>query len=146
MVWSEQQNPAAPRMYWLMDLPHDLGPTEDVPAGYVEQLENIRKRKFDNINDLCAEVCKRARRSPIKLGLLGNLAKKRQLADLNETEESDERNKQEGDERKKKMKEPAIAEAVLDAWMDELVSNFNKWFFGLGEVVPDHLQREPLSS
>lgn len=48
-----------------------------------------RKQRFDCIDDLRTEVTKRARRTPIKLGLLGIITKKRPLSALKDNDDDE---------------------------------------------------------
>lgn len=79
MIWSHQVHANAPREYWMMDLPREPYLTSEYFLDTTAAMEILRKRCFDTIEELREEVCKRARRNPIKLGLLGHLARKRSL-------------------------------------------------------------------
>lgn len=149
LIWSQQSdNDPSSRSFWMINMPQNPSSNPLNWTGMDIEAEINKKRKFDNVDDLRAEVCKRAKSNPLKLGLLGNLSKKRPHSALSEAEDTNTGHSVMIDDietrrNKKKLKEPDIAEDLLECWIDDLVSNFNSCHLGLGEAVPDQLPKEP---
>lgn len=109
VIWAQSDENHHSRDFWLMDIPRNINSLFDTNGCINQEIELSRKRRFDSIQDLHEEVAKRAKRNPIKLIILGNLTRKRNLdcSDATASQISDEEDPGPSMRMHKKMKEPA---------------------------------------
>lgn len=146
VIWSKHDENNYRREFWLIELPRNVPSLVEAWDPFNPKLEISRKRRFDCIEELHFEVAKRAKRTPLKLGILGNLTRKRrhELTDdpsapssiltLDPGQESYDH---------KKQKEAEYSKEELDTWIEELAASFGDCMLGLGEAVPQIAPKSP---
>lgn len=131
------------RDFWLMEIPRKFEGFFNNEGLFNYEEECARKRRFDTIEEIHTEVAKCAKRTLVKLGILGNTTRKRDLTTAFSLVDSNCAAEDDPGPRNKKQKEPSISENVVDNWIEDLAAMFGACILVLGEVVPKTAPKSP---
>lgn len=90
IIWSQQTQDLPRRSYWMLQPPQQITQDNMDWSAFDWEAEISRKRKFDNIEDLKEDICKKAKTNPLKIGLMGNLTKKRTYSAISDPQNTED--------------------------------------------------------